>query len=131
MPRTTLFLAPAALALSLAATGALAQDRSHDWDADGDAMLNPAEWSDGIGETDAFEEFDVNQDGTLDRDEWGEDLVDLDGSIDDSFDGGSYPLDEETFGAASFDLYDDNDDGLLDRDELGSVDESFGAGLDG
>lgn len=95
MTRALMKLASAsALALSLFAAPAMAQEAFEDWDADGSAVIEEEEFEAGFDEVGIYEEWDEDDDGLLS---------------------------EEEFDAGVFNAYDADDSGVIEDPEWGDV----------
>jgi hypothetical protein len=88
-----------ALALSLFAAPALAQEAYEDWDSNSDAAIDENEFGTGFGDTGIYDEWDADDDGNLT---------------------------EEEFNAGVYGGYDDDDSGVLEEPELGDVGDDLG-----
>lgn len=86
------------LALMTAAP-AVAQENYTDWDSDGSEALEMEEFNTGFGDSGIFDDWDLDDDGALSEDEFGEGV---------------------------YNGYDVNDDGVLDEPEFGDYGDDLG-----
>jgi hypothetical protein len=122
-------LAGATGALLLGAGLASAQMMTPGWDVDGDGVLAPGEFADGLSQTAAFSALDADGDGTVTEAEYADGFAgtaypwnegwDLDGS------GG---LEAPEFAGGFFVTYDTNGSGLLESDEMAVIEADMASG---
>ena len=99
-------------------------DTSYGWvDSDNDELINEEEWDEGFnnlfgdyGTEEDFTEYDVNNDGSLDEDEWFQGWGDSDWFNDFDANDDSY-VDNNEWETGLFDNWDENDDGSWNEDE--------------
>ena len=90
-----MLLSSAAVGALVASAPAIAADYN-EWNTDNEAGITEEEWGAGFDETGAFDEWDEDDDGFLDEDE---------------------------FTAGVFGGYDEDDDGILTEEEFGAYEE--------
>lgn len=101
----------------------------NNYDEDGDEQWDNNEFETAFSEnSDYYDQWDDNQDGGIDEDEWKDGVstyyseynYDEDGEFDNWDTNADEAIDDSEFAEGTYDLWDENDDGYVDSDEYES-----------
>ena len=116
--------AVAGLALSLACSPALAQERFGSWDANSDQAVDATEFESGVGEAGLFSTWDSDSDGSLNEDELSAALGDRDISYAAWDADGDRLVREGEFLTGILSTYDADQNGSLDEEEFATFEDA-------